>query len=536
MTCIAAVVAVTALSLAGAEPAPPAEQNTARARNVIVMVADGAGFNTWTAASMWEGTLGREFYDTDEWTPLAVTVDSLRTGAAAGVGPEFANTQFPNRVYDPVRAWDSMPVPGGQGGLRFEGYRWLRGTAPDSASTASAIASGTRSYDGSINVDGAWQPVERTLARLAHDSGRRVGIVSSVPFTHATPAALGGAHNTSRNNYCEIAVELLTSGLVDVIAGVGHPDFDNNGDEIAEAGRKDYRYIGDSLVWDALTGAEAVAAGATLCGPIEAGPGVPVEDQANPGTPQPGIRLTAVQADRLNGWPLKQTRAEIEALRHGETPDRMLLVPQVGSTGFWPGWSAQPAPYPARIGPTLHKDRGSRANPRFTPPGYDPPNPGVPTLETLTRVALNALDDDEDGFLLHVEGGAVDWAMHDNEAGRMIEELMDFKASIRAVVEWVDAREAWDETLLVVTADHDHMLWGPLADRVAFHPLQDRGAGKMPGYRWLGTAHSNALVRLFARGVGVAGLVEAADRDEPFRGPYLHQADIFEVLAGALEP
>ena len=113
---------------------------------------------------------------------------------------------------------------------------------------------------------------------------------------------------------------------------------------------------------------------------------------------------------------------------------------------------------------------------------------------------------------------------------------MDFKASIRAVVEWVDARTAWDETLLVVTADHDHMLWGPLADRVPFHPLQDRGAGKMPGYRWLSTSHSNALVRLFARGVGVAGLVEAADRKDPFRGPYLHQTEIFEVLAGVLEP
>ena len=535
--CIAAVAAVTALGMSGAEPADPAEQNTARARNVIVMVADGAGFNTWTAASMWEGTLGREFYDTDEWTRLAVTVDSLRTGALAGVGQEFATTQFPNRVYDPVRAWDSMPVSGGAGGLRFEGYRWLRGTAPDSASTASAIASGTRSYDGSINVEGTGAPVERTLARLAHDTGRRVGIVTSVPFTHATPAALGGAHNTSRNNFCEIAVELLTSGLVDVIAGVGHPDFDNNGDEIVEAGRKDHGYIGGRLVWDALRGAEAVTAGATPCRPMGAGPGVAVADQANSDAPRAGIRLTAVQADRLNGWVLNQTRREIETLRHGATPDRLLLVPQVGSTGFWPGRSAQPGElYPAHTGPTLHQDRGSRANPRITPPGYDPPNPGVPTLETLTRVALNALDDDEDGFFLHVEGGAVDWAMHDNQAGRMIEELMDFKASIRAVVEWVDAREAWDETLLVVTADHDHMLWGPLADRVPFHPLQDRGAGKMPGYRWLGTVHSNALVRLFARGVGVVGLVEAAGREDPFRGPYLHQADIFEVLAGVLEP
>lgn len=535
-TCIATVLAIAVCGMSGTELTPLTEENSLRVRNVIVMIADGAGYNTWTAASMWEGTLGQEFYDSNDWTRLALSVDSLGNQAFTGIGQEFANRQFPNRVYDPMRAWDTSLVPGARDRLRFKGYRWLSDTSPDSASTASAISNGTRSYDGAINVNRTGEPVGRTLARLAHDSGRRVGIVTSVPFSHATPAALGGAQNVSRENYCQIAVELLTSELVDVMAGVGHPDFDNNGDEIVDAGRKSYSFIGGKLSWDALTGVKAVLPGTTLCRRIVAENEATAADHLSDNTPEIGVQLTADQANRLNGWVLKQTRREIESLLQGVTPDRVLLVPQVGSTGFWPGWSERPdEPYHARIGGTFNQDRGSRANPRNTPPGYDPPNPTVPTLETLTRVALNALDD-EDGFFLHVEGGAVDWAMHANQAGRMIEELMDFKASIKAVVDWVDARTAWDETLLVITSDHDHMLWGPLADRVPFHPLQDRGAGKMPGYRWLTTGHSNALVRLYARGVGVGGLVEAADQEDPFRGPYLHQTEVFEVLADLMEP
>jgi alkaline phosphatase len=213
------------------------------------------------------------------------------------------------------------------------------------------------------------------------------------------------------------------------------------------------------------------------------------------------------------------------------------MVPRVGSIGFWPGRpddEDDADEYPESRGGTLQQERGSRANPRFTDPGFDPPSAGVPDLAALTRAALNALDDHAGGFFLHVEGGAVDWAMHANQTGRMIEELIDFKAAIRAVVAWTDAADAWDETLLVVTADHDHMLWGPRANERPFDPLRDRGAGKLPGYRWLSTGHSSALVPVFARGAGVEALTRAADETDPFRGRYLDQTEIHAVLAAVL--
>jgi alkaline phosphatase len=160
----------------------------------------------------------------------------------------------------------------------------------------------------------------------------------------------------------------------------------------------------------------------------------------------------------------------------------------------------------------------------------------VPTLADLTRAALNALDDAEGGFYLHVEGGAVDWAMHDNQMGRMIEEMIDFKRALEVVVEWVEGHGGWTQTLVIVTADHDHLLWGPRSHVVPFDPLQDAGAGRVPGYRWLHDGHTNALVPLFVRGPGADEAPGRSVGVDPRRGPYLAQTAIHEIARAAMGP
>ena len=50
----------------------------------------------------------------------------------------------------------------------------------------------------------------------------------------------------------------------------------------------------------------------------------------------------------------------------------------------------------------------------------------------VDRASLNVLDNDADGFVLMVEGGAVDWGAHDNRSGRMIEEEIDFNRAVEA--------------------------------------------------------------------------------------------------------
>jgi alkaline phosphatase len=387
----------------------------------------------------------------------------------------------------------------------------------------STMVTGVKTYSGSINVDGRGRPIERTIAKLARDRGKRIGVVSSVQLTHATPAAAAGAHQFYRNAYCEIAVEVLAGPYPDVLAGCGHPDFDHAGGRHTDDTDRQYEYVGGKEIWDFLTGSGNLKAGQQVCvrGPAD--------------QPQ-GISLSGEQIANLERWTLRQSRAEIEALAQGPTPDKLLIVPQVGESAFWGGVAPTPEdPYAVKLGGTLQQQRGSRANGKFTAPGDDPLIETVPSLETLTRVALNALDD-ADGFFLHVEGGAVDWAMHGNQLGRMIEEMQDFKRSIETVVSWVERHGGWNETLLIVTADHDHMLWGPNADSTPFDPLVDNGAGRMPSYHWLDNSHSNALVPLFARGPGAESFTTRANGSDPFYGLYVDQVDVFEVMQTAFVP
>ena len=76
--------------------------------------------------------------------------------------------------------------------------------APDSASTATSISTGRKTYSGTINVDVTGTETFETITEKVHEQlGMKVGIISSVNLNHATPAAFY-AHQASRNNYYEI--------------------------------------------------------------------------------------------------------------------------------------------------------------------------------------------------------------------------------------------------------------------------------------------------------------------------------------------
>ena len=92
--------------------------------------------------------------------------------------------------------------------------------APGSASTATSIATGNKTWSGSINVSEDFQEKYETIAeKLKEQQNYKIGVVSSVNLNHATPAAFY-AHQESRNNYYEIGLELIDSGF-DYFAGGG---------------------------------------------------------------------------------------------------------------------------------------------------------------------------------------------------------------------------------------------------------------------------------------------------------------------------
>ena len=84
----------------------------------------------------------------------------------------------------------------------------------------------------------------------------------------------------------------------------------------------------------------------------------------------------------------------------------------------------------------------------------------------MSKAAINCLDKNPKGFYLMIEGGAVDWANHANQPARMVEEQIDFVEAVEAVAGWVETHGGWDETLLILTADHEcGLLWGPESER-----------------------------------------------------------------------
>lgn len=95
------------------------------------------------------------------------------------------------------------------------------------------------------------------------------------------------------------------------------------------------------------------------------------------------------------------------------------------------------------------------ANPANLPLTIDR-QPGDLTLPAITRRSIDFLMREggaRRGFFLMVEGGQIDWAAHNNDAATLVEEVKDLDSAIRIALSFY--REHPDETLIVVTADHE---------------------------------------------------------------------------------
>ena len=91
---------------------------------------------------------------------------------------------------------------------------------PDSASTATSLSTGYKTYSGTINMDETATVSYETISEKLHAQlGWKVGVISSVNLNHATPAAFY-AHQAKRSNYYEIGQELVASNF-EYFAGGG---------------------------------------------------------------------------------------------------------------------------------------------------------------------------------------------------------------------------------------------------------------------------------------------------------------------------
>jgi alkaline phosphatase len=81
----------------------------------------------------------------------------------------------------------------------------------DSASSGTAFACGIKTVSGTVGMDATKTNSVKSVAQLAHEQGRKVGIISSVSLDHATPASYY-ASAESRSYYNNIATQLAATG------------------------------------------------------------------------------------------------------------------------------------------------------------------------------------------------------------------------------------------------------------------------------------------------------------------------------------
>ena len=324
----------------------------------------------------------------------------------------------------------------------------------------------------------------------------------------------------------------MIDGSLDVVMGAGHPKFDD------DAKPREAKW--DWLTEDQYTGLQKDGSGRTF-----------VEDS--------------------NG---------IDAIARGENvPERLFGL--------------------APVAETLQFNRSSlaAAEPRNTNNGRvdgqpitgDAPLPGeakkndVVSLENMTKAALNVLSQDEDGFFTMIEGGAIDWAGHGNATVGNLEEMDDFNKSVEAVTDWVEKNSSWEETLLIVTADHETgYLNGAVnsstdeeaagegtpsegatddstsddsateenpaapaafgvpaaaapspseadkADTKQWAPMTGE-KGALPVDSWNSPEHTNHLVPFFTQGAGADSVGNYVKGTDPVRGDYIDNTDVANI-------
>ncbi|EWG11636.1 alkaline phosphatase [Cytobacillus firmus] len=119
----------------------------------------------------------------------------------------------------------------------------------DSASAATAMSAGIKTYNKAIAVDNDGSEV-KTVLEAAKEQGKATGLVATSEITHATPASFG-SHDESRQNMNAIADDYyddLINGKhkVDVLLGGGTDLLVRKDRNIAEEFKKDgYSYVTD---------------------------------------------------------------------------------------------------------------------------------------------------------------------------------------------------------------------------------------------------------------------------------------------------
>ncbi|KAH8232233.1 hypothetical protein KR032_002463 [Drosophila birchii] len=336
-----------------------------KAKNIIIFIGDGMGVSTISAGRIYKGQY-------------------LQHGA--GEEESLVFDDFPNTGMAKTYNVDKQ--------------------VPDSAGTATALFTGSKTHYGAIGVDATRSKTNAKAGRVqsimewAQKEGKRTGIVTTTRITHATPAAMY-AHIYDRDWECDTEVPAESVGI--------HVDIARQLVENAPGNRFNVILGGGMSPMGILNASEVRTT-------IFEGPTETICERGD------GRNLPAE-------WLAHHANDSVPpALVHNR---RDMLKVKVKEVDHLMGLFRN-----NHITYSIAREKGE------------------PSLQEMTEVAIAVLDRGEDskGYVLLVEGGRIDQGHHMNYARAALHEVYEFDLAIQAAINNTNPKE----TLILVTADHSH--------------------------------------------------------------------------------
>lgn len=272
----------------------------------------------------------------------------------------------------------------------------------DSAASATARATGVKTYNGALGVDvnGKDQP---TLLEIAKAAGKATGNVSTAELQDATPAALV-SHVTSRKCYGpeETSEKCAANALENGGRGsITEQLLKTRADVTLGGGAKSFNQLAKSGEWQGKSLKDRAAA--------------------------QGYQWVS-NADELQAVTLANQQKPLMGLfADGNMPVR---------------WLGPKASY-----------HGNLDKPAVTCENNPARTAATPTLAAMTEKAISLLKDNPNGFFLQVEGASIDKQDHAANPCGQIGETVDLDEAVQKALAFARAD---GNTLVIVTADHAH--------------------------------------------------------------------------------
>lgn len=372
---------------------------------------------------------------------------------------------------------DSLPLTGQYTTYALDKKTQKPNYVTDSAASATAWASGVKTYNGALGIDVTGKP-HTTILELAKKNGKATGNVTTSEIQDATPAALI-SHISQRKCYGpEETAERCSADALENggLGSISEQLLNARADVTLGGGAKSFRQ----------TAKAGDYAGKTL------------EEQA-------AARGYLVVKDAKSLADVKAANQDKPVL--GLFSDGNMEV----------AWEGPKASY-----------RGNLDKPVVECKPSSKLDPNAPTLAQMTEKAIDLLKDHENGFFLQVESASIDKQDHAANACGQIGETVALDEAVQIGMEYAKKH---GDTLVIVTADHAHSSQIIEADVVSPGLTQAllTKDGSVMAVNYGNSEsdsqeHTGAQLRVAAYGPGAANVVGLTD-----------QTDLFFTMRDAME-